>query len=108
MYENFKEVNNPVFVTCKELDITKGLPEQQDEVDAVDERWKKLNSDLDEREKNCEDVLKKLADCSDQLKPLEELVENTQNLVKSPVLFGADLEKGKEAKEKIKVDITYL
>ena len=103
MYNGYIQSNAPVFVTCKELNIKRGILEQQDEVDATNERWRKLNAELQDRENECEDILKRLADCSDKLKPVEELLDASRNLCKSPPLFGVNIEKGRKTKIRVKV-----
>lgn len=85
------------------MQITRGLPEHKDQVDATNQRWDKLNADLDERENDLDDALKHLGVIEEKLKPIEAVVEEAQKLVKDPVLIGADIEKGKEAKKNTKV-----
>lgn len=106
LHEDYNNTNEPIYVTCKELEITRGVPELKDEVDGTNERWDKLNASLDDREKELEDAKKKLDELDEKLKPISELVDEAQKLVKDPVTVGADVEKGKEAKEDANVSLS--
>lgn len=106
LHAAYNETNAPIYITCIELQITRGLPEHKDEVDATNQRWNKLKSDVDERDKDLDDTSKNLSELEDKLKPIEALVDEVKNLVKDPVLVGADVEKGKEAKDHTQVSVS--
>ena len=103
LYNGYHETNDPIFVTCKELNLTKGVPEFKDEIDETDSRWKKLNGELENRLINCNDILKRLSDCTEKMRPMESLLDEIKDLMKAPTRFGGDVGKGKDVKEKIKV-----
>ena len=105
-HEAYNDTNDPIYVTCKELEITPGVAELHDEVDATNERWDKLNADLDERQKDLDEANAKLDEIQEKLKPIEEIVDEVKKLVKDPVTIGSDVEKGKEAKADTEVSIT--
>lgn len=103
LYNDYHETNDPIFVTCKEINLTKGVPEFKDEIDETDSRWKKLNGELENRLTNCNDILKRLSDCSEKMRPMESLLDEIKDLMKAPTRFGDDVGKGKDVKDKIKV-----
>uniref|UniRef100_A0A7M5V1J7 Uncharacterized protein n=1 Tax=Clytia hemisphaerica TaxID=252671 RepID=A0A7M5V1J7_9CNID len=108
LHTDYNNTNDPIYITCKQLDITRGVPELNDEVDATNGRWDKLNADLDDRQKELDEANKKLDELDEKLKPISELVDDVQKLVKDPVTVGSDVEKGKEAKnnvDKLKKDL---
>jgi len=104
-HKAYNDTNDPIYVTCKELEITRGVPELRDEVDTTNKRWDKLNADLDERQRDLDDANAKLDEIQEKLKPIEEIVDEVQKLVKDPITVGADVEKGKEAKAETEVSI---
>lgn len=104
MHAAYNNTNDPIYITCTELQITRGLPELKDEVDSTNKRWDNLNANLDERDKDLDDAIKKIGDLEEKLKPIEAAVDEVQKLIKDPVLIGADVHKGKEAKENTQVN----
>ena len=105
LHTDYNNTNEPIYITCKQLDITRGVPELNDEVDDTNARWGKLSACLDDRQKELDDAHKKLDELDEKLKPISELVDEVQKLVKDPVTVGSDVEKGKEAKENVDVSL---
>lgn len=53
-------------------------------------------------------MLARIADCSEKIKPVQQLLDEAKKLIKDPSKFGSDIKKAKEVKEKFKVRYLIL
>ena len=108
LFYNYRETNDPIYITCKELQINKGLPDIQEEVRVTEKRWQQLNQEVEQREWDIGNVLERVEECKKRLQPLQEVVTHVKHMLTHPRPFGDDLEEGRKEIDKVQVRLFVL
>ena len=103
LYNGVYDASEPLFNKCKELGVENGVEEIQNNIGELDERWNRLNGFVDKRKERINEIGRKLEDCQKELQPIEELITAAKKTIQEPLLFGDDVDKGKELHDKLQV-----
>ena len=108
IFAGVEKVSEPLFEECNNLNVENGIDEVGKEMDDFKERHEALKVFLLEREEKVNEAEDSLANVTNELKPVGELMSEIEMFISHPIRFGDDVKKGQEALEKIEVFIDVL
>ena len=69
----------------------------------LDERWDELKKFVEDKESEISEAQDTLENVSEELKPVEGLLSKIDEIFSKPMLFGDDVDKGRDLLDQLKV-----
>ena len=83
--------------------VENGVDEISDEVKELDVRWDELKRFVEDKENEISEAQDTLENVSEELKPVEGLLSKIDEIFSKPMLFGDNVDKGRELLDQLKV-----